>query len=379
MTPRERVLTTFRRGQPDRVPYDISFFNREALRKFREVTGANDPDEYFAIDKDIAFVDFLATKVDLKERFLKYHQIEADLHVVGNYDLAYAEGAELQSGQFYLSELGTGFQVGSNIAYDHFISPAVMMKAMRLEEIESYPLPDIMMPYRHEHLDDVVKSVRKNNLASVCSMEMTIFEAAWQIRGLDQLLMDFLVNEDMAACLLDRITDLSQFRARRCAQAGVDIIRVGDDVGMEDRMIISPDIWRKWLKPRLAHVIAAAKNVKRDILVSYHSDGYIEPIIAELIEIGVDILNPVQPECMDPAEIRNRYGDRLAFWGTISVQKTLPFGSPKDVEIEVKKRIDSVGKNGGLYLSPSHVIAPEVPYENIKTLVDTVKQYGWYQ
>jgi uroporphyrinogen decarboxylase len=172
---------------------------------------------------------------------------------------------------------------------------------------------------------------------------------------------------------------LSAYRARRFATAGVDVIHIGDDIGMQDRMLMSPAAWRQWLKPRLARVIAAAREVKPDVVFFYHSDGFIEPVIAELSEIGVDALNPVQPECMDPAAIKRQYGDRLAFWGTVGIQHTLPFGTPEQVAAEVKLRIDTVGKGGGLYLSPTHVIAPEVPYENLFAFVRAAQEYGRYE
>jgi len=187
-----------------------------------------------------------------------------------------------------------------------------------------------------------------------------------------------ILNEEYAECLLDRIAELQKFRAKRFALAGVDVILIGDDVGMQDRMLMSPATWRKWLKPRTAAIIAAAREVKPDVVFFYHSDGFIEPIIPELSEIGIDVLNPLQPECMDPAVIKERYGDRLAFWGTVGIQNTLPFGTPEDVEAEVKLRIETVGKGGGLYLSPTHVIAPEVPYENLFALVKAAKKYGQY-
>jgi uroporphyrinogen decarboxylase len=112
------------------------------------------------------------------------------------------------------------------------------------------------------------------------------------------------------------------------------------------------------------------------VLVFYHSDGNILPIIPELIEIGVDILNPIQPECMDPAELKRMYGDKLSFWGTIGTQTTMPFGTPDDVRNEVCERIATVGKGGGLFLSPSHILEPEVPWANIEAFVEAERKYG---
>lgn len=126
-------------------------------------------------------------------------------------------------------------------------------------------------------------------------------------------------------------------------------------------------------------MIAAAREVKPDVVFFYHGEGFIEPAIPELIEIGINALNPIQPECMDPAVIKQHYGDRLAFWGTVGIQHTLPYGTPEEVEAEVKLRIETVGKAGGLYLSPTHVIAPEVPYENLRAFVRAAKKYGRYE
>jgi uroporphyrinogen decarboxylase len=284
--------------------------------------------------------------------------------------------ANLRPDDFHLNEYGTAHVVGSNVAYDHFTPPAVMGEADAPAAFEQYPWPDIEAPYRHAHLEAQAAAVRAQGLAVCASMEMTIFEPAWQIRGFERLLLDFYDRPDIAECLLDRITAQSEFRARRLASAGAEIIRTGDDVGMEDRLMMAPDVWRRFLKPRLAKVLAAAKEAKPDVLISYHTDGYAEPLIDDLIEIGVDVLNPVQPECMDPAALKRRFGGRLSFWGTLSIQHTLPFGTPRDVEAEVRQRIETVGRGGGLLLSPTHVLAPEVPHENIHAMVRAARQYG---
>jgi uroporphyrinogen decarboxylase len=141
---------------------------------------------------------------------------------------------------------------------------------------------------------------------------------------------------------------------------------------------MSPDEWRKWIKPRYASVIAAAREHKPDIHVKYHSDGFIEPIISDLIEVGVTILNPIQPECMDPVKLKKQYGDRLTFDGTIGIQTTMPFGTPDDVDREVKRMVETVGKGGGLVIAPTHVLEPEVPLDNIRAFLNGVDRYGHY-
>lgn len=151
---------------------------------------------------------------------------------------------------------------------------------------------------------------------------------------------------------------------------------MGDDVSTQLGMMMSPEMWRKYLKPRLDRVIKAAKDVKPDIMIFYHGDGNLQEIIPELIEIGVEILNPVQPECMDPVEIKQKFGNRLSFWGTIGTPTTMPFGTPDEVRRVCRRNIEEVGKGGGLVLSPTHVLEPEVPWENIQAFIETVMEYN---
>ncbi len=145
----------------------------------------------------------------------------------------------------------------------------------------------------------------------------------------------------------------------------MDIIITGDDIAGQNGLLMSLETWREFLKPRLAATVQAVKRANPATKVFYHSDGNVEPAVPELIEAGIDILNPVQPECMEPAAIKRKYGDRLSFWGTVSVQRTMPFGTPDEVRAEVQARIRDVGRGGVLILAPAHVLGPETPWENI--------------
>lgn len=137
-------------------------------------------------------------------------------------------------------------------------------------------------------------------------------------------------------------------------------------------------MWREWFKPRLAAVIKAAKDTKPDLLVQYHTDGDCREVIPDLIEVGVDILNPIQPECMDPVELKMKYGDQLSFSGTIGTQSTMPHGTPEDVHQEVRRMIETVGVGGGLFLAPTHVLEPDVPWENVVAFIRAAKEFGGY-
>jgi uroporphyrinogen decarboxylase len=165
---------------------------------------------------------------------------------------------------------------------------------------------------------------------------------------------------------------------RKFAQLGVDIIWIGDDVGMQNRMMISPALFREFFKPRYAKLFAEWKAINPRVKIAFHSDGYCYPIIADMVEIGLDILNPVQPKSMDPAKLKRDFGNHLTFWGTVDIQEVMPFGTPEDVAGEVKLRCQTVGRGGGLILSPAHNIQPEVSVENILAFYDAAGRYGRY-
>jgi uroporphyrinogen decarboxylase len=166
--------------------------------------------------------------------------------------------------------------------------------------------------------------------------------------------------------------------AENYTRYGVDILMLGDDVSTQIDMIMSPALWREVLKPRMAKIIAAAKKENPALLLFYHGDGNLQAIIPDLAEIGINILNPVQPECMDPVLVKKQYGDKLSFWGTIGTQTILPFGTPHEVEMKVKEMIETVGSGGGLVLAPTHVVEPDVPWENVEAFIEAVKKYGVY-
>jgi uroporphyrinogen decarboxylase len=257
-----------------------------------------------------------------------------------------------------------------------------LANARSIEDLDSYPWPDVTAPYRRQAAQERIQQVHDKGYAVLGWPPFvggTFFEMAWRLRGLDTLLMDMVTNEEFAACLLDKVGELSISNCCFMAECGADIVLTGDDVGMQDRMLMSPAMWRTWLKPRYAELISRVKDANPDVLLFHHSDGYIEPIIPEFIEIGVDILNPIQPECMDPVQIKRQYGDRLAFWGTVGTQTTFPQATPAEIKALVKERIETVGDGGGLLIAPTHKLQPEVSWENIVAFFEAVEQYGRYE
>ena len=172
-----------------------------------------------------------------------------------------------------------------------------------------------------------------------------------------------------------KVTENSVHRAQVFAKAGVDGLYLGDDIGMQHTGMMSLELYRRFLKPRLKKVIDAARAIKPDLIVLYHSCGYAKPYIDDLIEAGVDVLNPVQPESMDFRELYEQYRDRLSFCGVLGTQSIMPFGTPEEVRKATFDCMDLVGPRGGLLACPTHVLEPEVPIENVVAYLEACRDY----
>jgi uroporphyrinogen-III decarboxylase len=239
--------------------------------------------------------------------------------------------------------------------------------------IHHYQPPDPNRPELYTPSEKVIRDF-KDDYWIVGVTVTTIFETAWALRGLEQMMLDMVTDTDLANHILEIPYQYHLTAAKKLTEMGVDMIWIGDDIGAQHKMMISPRMWRKYFKPRLANFITELKAINPKIKVAYHTDGNVALVIPELIEIGIDVLNPIQPASMDPAEIKKQYGDKLCFWGTIDEQHTLPFGSAADVKDEVIKRINTVGKNGGLILAPTHHVQLDTPLENFWAMVNTIQE-----
>ena len=234
--------------------------------------------------------------------------------------------------------------------------------------------PDVDADYRFDGIEKATRSFHDRGYAVTGELYMTIFETAWLMRRMENLLLDFFQHEEIAHALCETITGIRIRQARKYAEIGVDILRLGDDVATQKGPMMSVELYRKFLKEPMRRIIKAAKEVKPDLLIFMHSDGSVIDFIPEYIGIGVDILNPVQPECNDLKEIGERFGDRLSFWGGIGTQTTMPYGSPLDIESKVREVKEQLGGRGGLLLAPSHILEPDVPWENVIAFVDAVRK-----
>lgn len=256
--------------------------------------------------------------------------------------------------------------------FRNYVSP--LRNAGKLSEIENYPLDDVRQWDFSDLSNQVACRHAEGKIAGAWAGHM--YEVAWQIRGYEQFLMDIVEQPAWAECLLERLMEQNLVRAEAYARAGVDLIRTGDDVANQEALMFSPAHWRKLMLTRWRKVWGRIKELNPDCRIWYHSDGNINAIIGELIEAGVDILNPLQPECLDLDAIHGRYGKRCAFDGCIGTQSTMPWGSADEVRSRVREVIDKYGRKGGLIVSPTHTLEPEVPLANIDALFAECHEYG---
>ena len=358
MNSRERVLAVVNRKVPDRIPKDLSWGLCPAWEKeLKRRTGTEDYYNYFGLD--IRIIEFGPTK--LKRDFSQYFV-----------------GRDQEPG-FSINEWGVGIgkSKDESLHFEHIISP--LKNGMTEEEAASFPMPDFLEDYRHSHFKGLVEEYHEKGLAVCGSLVQTIFEKAWAIRGFEETMMDMLTEPEAINILFDRIMELRIEQMKILVDSGIDILMLGDDVGMQTGMLIGADTWREFLKPRMAKIIKEAKAIRPDLPIFYHSCGNPGDIIPDLIEIGVTILNPIQPECFDLQCVKDTYGDKLAFWGGVSAQTNLSFGTPEQVKEEVKHCIEVLGKDGGYLIGPNHMVEPEVPWENLMAFFEAVEEYGNYE
>ena len=351
MNSRERLLTAIDGGEPDQVPCALGFYRVNLERLAPQSTNTDGL-------VDIRFVRF---PISPEEREL-------------------SNKAKPYAGD---TRIGTQSQVTTYARWSYLPqspdhrNPLAMAKS--LDDLRNFPYPDLSAPYRVDGLSGQVEAIHSRGLAAGGNLPHLggeLFEAAWRLRGLENFLIDLIERPDWAHYLLDRLTDLARRNAETFARSGIDVLALDDDIGMPGSMIISPTTWRTFFKPRLETIIQAGRSIQPHLRILYHSDGYFEPIIGDLIEIGVNAINPVQPDHMDALRIRQQYGTRIALWGTVGTQVAFSFNSPGQIRREVQERLHGLGR-AGLILCPAYDIdEPDIPWENVSAFLDAVRDFG---
>jgi uroporphyrinogen decarboxylase len=236
------------------------------------------------------------------------------------------------------------------------------------KDLDNHRWPD---PHGPGLLDGAVERIENDEGRHfvVPNLGFALFERAWALRGFDTLLLDMALDPDFAEDLLEQVTEVQSVLIRRFVELGVDGGYFGDDYGGQQHMLFSPRVWRKLIKPRLARLFAPFREAGLPVIL--HSDGQIADILPDLVEIGVTVYNPVQPEVVDHAWLRSTFGDRLAYYGGISTQAVLPNGSPEEVKQAI---IDCAAVlapgSTGLLIAPSHRLMTDIPMENVEVMLE---------
>jgi len=238
--------------------------------------------------------------------------------------------------------------------------------------IDEVAFPDPHDPARYERLDAFCAEHADDFL--VGAIGFSLFERAWTLRGMEQLLVDMVTDAAFVERLLERITDWNLACIDHMCDYPFDAVHFGDDWGQQHGLIMGPDYWRKFIKPCVARMYERVKSKGK--FVSQHSCGDVYGVLGDLIDIGLNIFNPFQPEVADVAAVKKEYGKHLTFHGGISTQRTLPYGSPEGVRAEVRRLIETVGKDGGYIAAPAHDIPGDVPVENMVAMIEELQNQG---
>ncbi len=352
MTHLENFRATVEHRRPDQIPYSADFV--EDLRKrLVEHIGTEDLAGHYGYAGGRAVG--LKPPPDLEPLdFSKYW-----------------EGEDLPDGTI-VDGSGVAMVPSGFYHFWGYVSP--LRDATLLKELEDYPMHDLST-WDDSHMAAEVEQAHADGHA-VTAWVGHMYETAWQIRGYEQFLMDTIERPAWAECLLERIFRNNLIVARAAAKAGADKIMTGDDVANQNALMFSKDTWKKLIHARWATVWGEIKSIHPASAIWYHSDGNVIDIVPDMVEAGLDILNPLQPECLDVDAVHREFGDRLTFDGCIGTQSTMPWGTPDDVRARVREVIDKYGRDGGLFIAPTHVLEPEVPLENIDAFFDACRAYG---
>lgn len=329
MTPRERVLAVLHHEQPDETPYQIGFTQDAHVSMVRH-TG--DPNFDRVLRNALLYLN-----------------------------------TELPDGW---KEIAPGiwqdeFGVQWNRTIDHDIG-VVCNTCITPDNLASYRFPNPRAPARFAAYPDQLR--RHPDLVSYANIGFSLFERAWTLIGMENLLMAMVDQPDYVDALLDRIVEHNLALVDGACAHPVDVIHFGDDWGQQNGLIMGPALWRRFIKPRFAAMCARVRQHGK--YVSLHSCGCVQSVFPDLIECGLHVFNPFQPEVMNPVEMKKKFGKHLTFYGGISTQKTLPYGTPEQTRQEVRRLIREVGKDGGYIAAPAHCIPGDAKPENILAMID---------
>lgn len=377
LTSRERVLLALNHEEPDRVPIVFGADGATATL----VPAYEELKRHLGIRSETRLFDRAFQYARIDEEVMAYFQ--ADIRpLVGPLSARCApvDGPN----DTFTDWLGITWQHPEGGYYYDMISHP-LQGAQTPKELEEYPWPNPEMLLDLSGLTERARQLRREGQYAIMGKAQgvgSIFETAWYLRGLPEFMMDLVDNPELAHALLRRLTDLMKAATGQfLREVGgyIDLFRVGDDLGMQSGPIISPTMFREMVKPYLQEYYSLIHSLT-DARLFIHCCGSVYTIIEDLIEIGVDVLNPVQVSAKDmgPARLKREFGDWLCFCGGIDTQHVLPRGTPDEVREEVRLRIRELAPGGGYLLAAVHAIQPDVPPENVCAMFEAALSYGKY-
>ncbi len=381
LTPRERVLAVLNHEIPDRVPIVIGADLTTGIqeRAYRRLTAHLGLEDAYQPLYDWPELGAPLPSEAVLER------LHSDVRGIQDRFPAatYARNRSRAPGSPYVDDWGVGQPEIEPGVYFPAIHP--LQNAQRLEDLETYPWPDMRDPTRFAHLRSEAQRLAAENRFAIIGAPWLIspLERAFQLQGMQTFLLNLVDAPDFAAALLRRITDLCKAHLNRFLEEigeYLDMIILADDLGTQNSLLISPRAYRTLLKPLHAELFDLVRQRSR-AHVFFHSDGDVFPLLDDLVEIGVQVLNPIQTTAGRMAnleELKRRFGNRLVFCGAIDTQRVLPLGTPQEVRAEVRRVIDLLGAGGGYLLASVHTIPNETPPENILAMVDAALEFGQY-
>jgi uroporphyrinogen decarboxylase len=382
MTSRQRVLTALNREVPDRVPIDLGGFQTGIHRK-----AYTDLLDHLGIEDDVTIMDPVQQLARPCEEVLKRFHVDVR-YVFAHGPESYKGGIErnTRDGRLWhdlADECGVVWSMPDDQPFYMDISHHPLADAT-IDDLADYPFPKGDDPTRFTGLRDLALRLREQSPYAISTgIGGVVYETCWYMRGLERWYMDTVENPAFCEALLDRtlhfwIGYYNEFM--KAVGDLVDVVMIGDDIGGQTGPLFSPAFYRAIVKPRQKRLVQHIKSLT-DAKIWYHTCGSVVSLIPDLIDNGIDILNPVQISAanMDPRELKRRYGDRLTFWGGgIDTQHVLSFASPAQVREHVRANMEALKPGGGYVFNSVHNIQAGVPAENIVAMFDAAYEYGFY-
>jgi len=382
MTPRERLLTALDHRQPDRVPIDLGG-NQTGIHKFAYQKLI----DLLGLKEDIVIMDAVQQLAKPSEAVLE--RLGVDTRYVWAGGAKSFKGGIVQrrrNGRLWhdlTDEFGITWSMPDDYPYYMDISNSPLA-GMSIEQIGDYPFPKGDDPTRFEGLRDRVMQLRRQTPYPVISgISGVVYEICWYMRGLENLFIDMIEQPAILEAIIDRTLEfwLGWFRLFMDEVGDVvDVIMIGDDLAGQDGPLYPPKLYRSIVKPRQKRLVQYIKS-RTKAKIWYHSCGSIIEYIPDLLDNGIDILNPVQVSArgMDPRWLKATYGDRLVFWGGgIDSQHILPRATPQEVRQHVRRNVEAFKPGGGYVFNNVHNIQADVPPENVLSMFDAALEFGRY-